>query len=72
MKKYLWNIWVSADQFMNTVLGGDPDETISSRMGKKVAQSKCVLCKLVCRLLDRIQINHCIKSIEQDEGGNAA
>lgn len=72
MKKYFWNIAVTVDQFCNTVLGGDPDETMSSRMGKKIAKRECTLCKGVCWLLDKVQINHCIRSIEQDEGSNAA
>jgi hypothetical protein len=38
MKKYIWNILVAIDQFINTVLGGDPDETMSSRMGKQLAK----------------------------------
>ena len=31
MGKYLKNILISIDQFANTVLGGHPDETLSSR-----------------------------------------
>lgn len=33
-KKYIRNILISIDQFANTVLGGDPDMTISSRLGR--------------------------------------
>jgi len=32
--KYLLNILISIDQLGNTFAGGDPDETISSRLGK--------------------------------------
>ena len=32
--KYFLNILISLDQMGNTLLGGDPDETISSRLGK--------------------------------------
>ena len=32
--RYFWNIFISIDQFINTLFGGDPDETISSRLGK--------------------------------------
>lgn len=68
MKKYIWNILIAIDQLANTVLGGDPDETISSRAGKYVREGRgwfpCVLCKL----LHFIDKNHCEKSIEEDEG----
>jgi len=33
--KYLLNILISIDQLGNTFAGGDPDETISSRLGKE-------------------------------------
>ncbi len=32
--KWLLNILISIDQLGNTIAGGDPDETISSRLGK--------------------------------------
>jgi hypothetical protein len=38
VRKYFWNILVSIDQFVNTLLGGNPDETVSSRMGKHLAK----------------------------------
>ena len=66
MKNYLFNLLISADQFFNTVLGGNPDETISSRAAKAKPSGKkwgCVLCKL----LDKFDKNHCEKSIEMDE-----
>ena len=68
--KYLWNILVWIDQGLNTLLGGDPDETLSSRMGKAIRENRCVLCKWMCRFLDLFETNHCEKSIEKDEGKN--
>jgi hypothetical protein len=68
MKRYIWNILVSIDQLFNTILGGFPDETMSSRMGKHVAKKDCPFCKLVCKFLNLFETNHCIKSIEYDEG----
>ena len=32
MKLYLYNILIGIDQFANVVLGGSPDETISTRV----------------------------------------
>lgn len=64
--KYFWNILISIDQLGNTLLGGDPDETISSRMGKR--KETCKVCYWLCRLLSLIDHRHCTKSIEADEG----
>lgn len=66
MKDYFFRILISIDQLANTILGGNEDETISSRAAKaKLAGKKwgCVLCKL----LDKFDKNHCVKSIEMDE-----
>ena len=32
--KYIKNILIAIDQLLNTILGGDPDMTISSRLGR--------------------------------------
>jgi len=34
IKKYLFNVSKAIDQLLNAILGGDEDETISSRVGK--------------------------------------
>ena len=70
MKNYLWNLLISIDQFGNTLLGGHPDETLSSRCAKCMYFTKnyCVLCNWFCRLVDYIDPNHCEKSLEPDEG----
>jgi len=69
IKKYIFNLFISVDQFVNTVIGGDPDETISSRMGKRT--DTCKLCKFICSFLSRIDYRHCKEAIEQDEGSDA-
>ncbi len=68
VKTYLWNLLISVDQLFNTILGGYPDETMSSRMGKRLAKKDCTLCTVLCRLLGYIDENHCKESIEWDEG----
>lgn len=68
MKRYIWNLLISIDQLFNALLVGDPDETMSSRMGKRVIKKNCKLCKVICRLLDLFEKDHCYKSIEKDEG----
>lgn len=69
MKQYFWRIAISLDQFCNVLLGGNEDETMSSRMGKKLAKhEKCPVCNFLCKLLNYIQPDHCIKAIEKDRG----
>lgn len=64
--RYLLNLLVAVDQLLNTLAFGDPDETLSSRMGKRV--HRCKLCRAACRLLHLFDPNHCEKTIEHDEG----
>lgn len=72
LKKYLFNILISLDQLVNTILGGDPDETISSRLGKYVRQGRGWIPKTICKALNfLLGPDHCIRSIEEDRGSNA-
>ena len=64
--KYFWNLLIAIDQLANTILGGDPDETISSRSGK--LQHKRSWAKALCWFLNKLDTKHCKKSIEEDEG----
>ena len=62
-----WRLAVAYDQLANTAFGGNEDETISSRAYKAMIDRRrwgCILCKL----LDRIQPDHCRKSVEPDRG----
>lgn len=69
LKRYFWNILISIDQFVNTVFGGDPDETISSRWGKHSrARGRKAWQYYACRILHLFDKEHCLKSIEEDEG----
>ena len=70
--KYFLNVLIAIDQFVNTVLAGDPDETISSRLGKRqVTGNNDIITDTTCDILDKIDNNHCHDSIEYDEGKNA-
>ena len=77
MFKWMVNILISIDQLGNTILGGDPDETISSRLGKmKVKHGGTIpwyrpVSKITDWGLDKIDKNHSIDAIEEDEGKNA-
>lgn len=70
MRKWIFNLLVSLDQFGNTLFGGDPDETISSRSAKANRDGKR-WGRAMCRFLDFFDKGHCGKSIEEDEGKNA-
>ncbi|WP_374353714.1 hypothetical protein [Chitinimonas sp.] len=52
------NTAIGNDQALNAALGGSPDETLSSRANRARAEGRRWGC-LLCRLLDRIQPNHC-------------
>ncbi|WP_334130154.1 hypothetical protein [Sneathiella sp.] len=67
MGQYFFSLFVSLSQFANTILAGDPDETISSRAGKAKREGRVWGC-LLCRFLDLFDRKHCEKSIEEDEG----
>ncbi len=73
--KYFLNILIAIDQLGNAVLGGDPDETISSRLGRlklrhggRIPWSR-PLARLIDAMLNKIDPNHTIDAIEHDKGG---
>lgn len=77
MWKYLHNLLISVDQLGNVLAGGDPDETISSRLGKikrthkgKIPWSH-PLARVIDWGLDKINPGHSLDSIDDTEGENA-
>ncbi len=70
MKRYLRNILIAFDQLVNTLAGGDPDETISSRVGKREDGNERFWARVVDKLFfwDK---NHSTKSVEPDEGNDS-
>jgi hypothetical protein len=72
MKRYLYNALIALDQFVNALTGGDPDMTLSGRMGRAVAEGRCKLCGLICWLLGLIDKDHCALAAknEADEGAD--
>jgi len=75
--KWLLNIAIAYDQLWNARLGGDPDETISSRLGKFEKKFpngipwRYPIRKFIVWGLDKIDRNHCKDAIEADEGKDA-
>ena len=70
IRRYVFNVLVSLDQFGNTLAGGDPDETISSRTAKAKAQGRW-WGRVGCHILGWFDPGHCETSLEPDEGKNA-
>jgi hypothetical protein len=66
-KDWALNVLIGLDQFANAVIRGDPDETISSRAAKAELRGKKWGC-LLCKFLDKLDKDHCQKSLEKDEG----
>ena len=69
-KRYLLNVWSAFDQLTNALLLGDPQETLSSRMGKRARSGQAFpLC--FCRFLSFFNPNHCEKAINDREGAGS-
>lgn len=71
--KWAKNFWISVDQFGNVMILGDPDETISSRLGKWITEEDVDMMRrgwghTVCFFLDLVDSDHCENSIDPDEG----
>ncbi len=56
------HIAIAFDQLMNAATGGSEDETISSRAGRLQKEGRGWACVL-CKVLDKLQKNHCNDSI---------
>lgn len=71
-RRYLLNLAVAADQGWNAILGGNPDETISSRVGRAALNGRPFAAELewlidaLFRLLGAAP-GHCRRHIEWDE-----
>jgi hypothetical protein len=66
--KYILNILIAIDESVNTITGGDPQETISSRAGK--LQTRVWWAKYLCKFLNLLDKNHCQNSEEPTVGSN--
>lgn len=80
MKRYLLNVLVALDQLVSAIFFGDPDETISSRLGKAVrgdyGRLQAAFWWPVAKLVDLVFLpldgpDHCRRMIEEDEGARA-
>jgi hypothetical protein len=65
MKKYISNLFVISSQLVNTLLGGAPDEMLSTRIGRN---RKHYILGRIGNLLDFIDPNHIDKYHNVDMG----
>ncbi len=68
--KWFWNVLIALDRFGNALFLGDPEETISSRAGKARNADK-FWGKALCPVLDWVDPDHCVTSIDPTEGDDA-
>lgn len=62
MKAYVLKLLIALDQFLNTLAGGAPDETISSRWGRTQGTSRIARWGCVC--LNWLDPGHCVDAVE--------
>ena len=76
LRGYRYKIWIAQDQMVNAIHNGNPDITVSSRIGWMAEQGSrtAAAMAVVVDLLFYISIgqrNHCAVSIERDEDNSA-
>ena len=68
IEKYLLRVAVGIDQMGAALLNWNPDSTISGNIGYRIRKGKATLPeRVLCAVLRRLDVNHCLKSIEPDE-----
>jgi hypothetical protein len=72
LRGYRYKLWISQDQLVNAIHNGNPDVTVSSRIGY-MAYHGSKTAKVMASVVDWLfyiaigQKNHCFVSIEWDE-----
>jgi hypothetical protein len=66
VRKYIYNVLVGFDMFMNTVFGGLPDETISAHAGR-VEKQDTYWALVLSAFLDWLQPHHVEDAIKGDQ-----
>jgi len=72
LRGYRYGIWIAQDQLVNALLYGNPDVTVSSRVGWLTEQGSTTA-RYMAKFIDLMfylaigQENHCKASIEKDE-----
>jgi hypothetical protein len=68
VKLYLFNVLVGFDQFMNTILGGAPGETVSGRAWQAKLDGD-LWGKYVVAFLNIFETDHCKEAWEKERLG---
>lgn len=72
LRGYRYKLWIAQDQLINAIHNGNPDITVSSRVGY-MAHNGSKTAKAMAAVIDWLfyvtigQKNHCYESIEWDE-----
>lgn len=67
--QYAYNVALACSQLVSAVLGGDPDESISSRTGKASRAGKWWFKAVQEPVIDFLIVKgHCQQAIEDEEG----
>jgi hypothetical protein len=66
--KYIWNILIAIDQLVNTVFGGQPDETISAKAYRMRVEKNSFFWKNAEKVINLIFFDekHCEKSANSE------
>jgi len=74
LKQYAYNLALSLDQFLNTILLGDPDESISGRCGRAILSNKPKFwVPMLARVIDLFfyvtfnERDHVLNAVEPEE-----
>ena len=72
LRGYRYSLWIQQDQDVNTIFKGNPDVTVSSKLGY-LSEQGSKTATLMARVVDKMfliavgQEDHCRSSIERDE-----
>lgn len=72
LRRFRYGLWIATDQLVNAIHNGNPDVTVSSKVGymaehgSKTATAMAYIIDLLFYIAIR-QENHCAVSIERDE-----
>lgn len=62
-KTYFKNIGTALSRLISTILGGDPEDTISLRLAQ--CKDRCRVCFFLCRFLELFDKDHCNKATKR-------
>lgn len=67
-KGYAYRTIIALNQLFNSLTGGEPDETLSSRWGR--TRKRKWFSRFACWVLDKIEPCHCATAIERAPDGS--